>query len=57
VLLAPLVNASGFAFGAVLPVGSAAIASPWFDGSTTAPTVRAVVEHARLMLDADVSFR
>jgi hypothetical protein len=28
----------------------------WFDDSTTAPTVRAVVEHARLMLDADVSF-
>jgi hypothetical protein len=28
----------------------------WFDGSTAAPTVRAVVEHARLMLDADLSF-
>jgi hypothetical protein len=28
----------------------------WFDGSTGAPTVRAVVEHARLMLDADLSF-
>ena len=28
----------------------------WFDGSTTAPTVRAIVEHARLMLEADLSF-
>jgi hypothetical protein len=28
----------------------------WFDGSTGAPTVRAVVEYARLMLDADLSF-
>ena len=28
----------------------------WFDGSTAAPTVRAVVEHARLMLDADLTF-
>jgi hypothetical protein len=28
----------------------------WFDDSTGAPTVRAVVEHARLMLDADPSF-
>jgi hypothetical protein len=28
----------------------------WFDNSTAAPTVRAVVEHARLMLDADLSF-
>jgi hypothetical protein len=28
----------------------------WFDDSTAAPTVRAVVEHARLMLDADLSF-
>src|SRR5437588_5284850 len=28
----------------------------WFDDSTGAPTVRAVVEHARLMLDADLSF-
>ncbi len=28
----------------------------WFDGSTTAPTVRAIVKHARLMLDADLSF-
>jgi hypothetical protein len=28
----------------------------WFDSSTVAPTVRAVVEHARLMLDADLSF-
>jgi hypothetical protein len=28
----------------------------WFDESTAAPTVRAVVEHARLMLDADSSF-
>jgi hypothetical protein len=28
----------------------------WFDSSTAAPTVRAVVEHARLMLDADLSF-
>jgi hypothetical protein len=28
----------------------------WFDDSTVAPTVRAVAEHARLMLDADLSF-
>lgn len=28
----------------------------WFDGSTAAPTVRAVVDHARLMLGADLSF-
>ena len=28
----------------------------WFDGSSGAPTVRAVVEHARLMLDADLTF-
>jgi len=28
----------------------------WFDGSTGAPTVRAVVEHTRLMLDADLPF-
>jgi hypothetical protein len=28
----------------------------WFDGCTVAPTVRAVVDHARLMLDADLSF-
>lgn len=28
----------------------------WFDASTAPPTVRAIVEHARLMLDADVSF-
>ena len=28
----------------------------WFDASTAAPTVRAIVEHARLMLDADLSF-
>ena len=28
----------------------------WFDGSTAAPTVRAIVEHARLMRDADLSF-
>ena len=28
----------------------------WFDASTAAPTVRAVVEHARLMRDADLSF-
>src|SRR5689334_25419146 len=28
----------------------------WFDGSIAVPTVRAVVEHARLMLDADLSF-
>ena len=28
----------------------------WFDASTAAPTVRAVVEHARLMLGADLSF-
>ena len=27
----------------------------WFDGSTAGPTVRAVVEHARLMLAADLS--
>jgi hypothetical protein len=27
----------------------------WFDSSTAPPTVRAVVEHARLMLDADLS--
>ena len=28
----------------------------WFDGSTAAPTVRAIVDHARLMRDADLSF-
>ncbi|MGH3165388.1 MAG: hypothetical protein ACRDN0_05775 [Trebonia sp.] len=28
----------------------------WFDDSTTAATVRAIVEHARLMLEADLSF-
>jgi hypothetical protein len=28
----------------------------WFDASTGAPTVRAVVEHARRMLAADLSF-
>jgi len=28
----------------------------WFDGAAAAPTVRAVVEHARLMLNADLSF-
>jgi hypothetical protein len=28
----------------------------WFDRSTAAPTVRAVVEHARLMLEAGLSF-
>ena len=28
----------------------------WFDGSTAIPTVRAVVEHARLILGADLSF-
>ena len=28
----------------------------WFDGGTAALTVRAVVQHARLMLDADLSF-
>jgi hypothetical protein len=28
----------------------------WFDGGTAAPTVRAIVEHARLMRDADLSF-
>ncbi|MGH3294819.1 MAG: hypothetical protein ACRDP7_23770 [Trebonia sp.] len=28
----------------------------WFDASTAAPTVRAVVAHARLMLDANLSF-
>lgn len=27
----------------------------WFDASTAAPTVRAVVAHARRMLDADMS--
>lgn len=27
----------------------------WFDSSTEAPTVRAIVEHARLMMDADLS--
>lgn len=27
----------------------------WFDSSTGGPTVRAVVDHARLMLDADLS--
>ena len=46
-----------------LPVGAVAVDSVgevdtvyWFDGRTGAPTVRAVVEHARLMLDADLSF-
>jgi hypothetical protein len=28
----------------------------WFEGSATAPTVRTVVEHARLMLAADLSY-
>ena len=28
----------------------------WFDASTAAPTVRAVVENARVMLDAGLSF-
>lgn len=28
----------------------------WFDGSSGAPTIRAVVEHARLMPDADLTF-
>ena len=28
----------------------------WFDGSAPGPTVRAIVEHARLILDADLSF-
>jgi len=28
----------------------------WFDDSTGAPTVRAVVEHARRMLGVDLSF-
>jgi hypothetical protein len=28
----------------------------WFDSSTPAPTVRAIVDHARQMLDADLSF-
>jgi len=28
----------------------------WFDRSTPAPTVRAIVDHARLMLSADLSF-
>jgi hypothetical protein len=28
----------------------------WFDSSTPAPTVRVIVEHARQMLDADLSF-
>jgi hypothetical protein len=36
--------------------GARSIPFYWFDGSTAAPTVRAVVEHARLMLDADLSF-
>jgi hypothetical protein len=32
----------------------------WFDGSTAAPTVRAIVEHARLMLgqlDANLAYQ
>lgn len=28
----------------------------WFEGSAVAPTVRNVVEHARLMLEADLSY-
>lgn len=28
----------------------------WFDSGTGGPTVRAVVEHARLMLDANLSY-
>ena len=46
-----------------LPVHAVAVASIgevdtvyWFDGSTAVPTVRAVVEHARQMRDADLSF-
>jgi hypothetical protein len=41
----------------VLPVDSVGEVDTvyWFD-SATAPTVRAVVEHARLVLDADLSF-
>jgi hypothetical protein len=46
-----------------LPVHAVAVASIgevdtayWFDGSTAAPTVRAIVEHARLIRDADLSF-
>jgi hypothetical protein len=31
-------------------------AAYWFDAGTAPPTVRAVVEHARLMLAADLSF-
>ena len=45
-----------------LPVHAVPVASVrevdtvyWFDGSTAAPTVRAIVEHARLMRDADLS--
>jgi hypothetical protein len=28
----------------------------WFEGSAVTPTVRNVVEHARLMLEADLSY-
>jgi hypothetical protein len=37
------------------PVREAGTAG-WFGGSTIAAAVRAAVEHARLMLDADASF-
>jgi hypothetical protein len=46
-----------------LPVRAVAVESVgeidtayWFDGSAVAPTVRNVVEHARRMLDADLSY-
>jgi hypothetical protein len=46
-----------------LPVQAVAVASIsevdteyWFGGSAVAPTVRNVVEHARLMLEADLSY-
>jgi hypothetical protein len=46
-----------------LPVRSIAVESVneldteyWFEGSDAVPTVRNVVEHARLMLEADLSY-
>ena len=46
-----------------LPVHAVAVASVgevdtayWFEGITAVPTVRAVVDHARLMLAADLSY-
>ena len=46
-----------------LPVHAVAVESVaevdtayWFEGSAAAPTVRTVVDHARLMLAADMSF-